>query len=47
VHPYDPARVVAKELAGCGLGGWVRALLYTDPALRLFGHMVLVVAKRR
>ena len=71
VHPYDPARVVAKALPAAwrrrlrgatapptptaatrrstsrSVTGWVRGLLYTDPALRLFGHMVLVVAQRR
>ena len=28
------------------LAEWGRALLYTEPALRLFGHMLLVVARR-
>jgi hypothetical protein len=34
--------------AGRGtLGGAARRVLYTDPALRLLGHMLLAVARKR
>ena len=36
-----------RASASRSVKGWVRGLLYTDPALRLFGHMVLVVAQRQ
>src|SRR5205814_9855927 len=42
-----PTTATTRASAPRSVKGWVRGLLYTDPALRLFGHMVLVVAQRR
>jgi len=42
-----PTTATTRASAPRSVNGWVRGLLYTDPALRLFGHMVLVVAQRR
>jgi SAM-dependent methyltransferase len=36
----------AMPALGAGLRGFARRLLYTPPALRLFGHMLLVVARK-
>ena len=42
-----PTTATTRASASRSVKGWVRGLLYTDPALRLFGHMVLVVAQRQ
>ncbi len=45
-----PARARGSGAHGGGARGWlrgaIRAALYTEPSLRLFGHMLLVVARR-
>lgn len=46
VAPTTPTATM-RASASRSVKGWVRGLLYTDPALRLFGHTVLVVAQRQ